>query len=180
MQHIVIDTEGVRLTPLSATDLSLLADLHADPAVHRYLSSTHGAWSLDKVSTFLDDTLADQERHGLSAFKVTDENNTFLGWAGFSPLEETSEIALRWCFSKDARARHSDLTLKVSRELIDWFFENTYFSHIVVPVRTDDRSARSTVQDLGFVYRESRRIEDMPCDLFQLLSPSLRSYLVSA
>ncbi|MEJ8474727.1 GNAT family N-acetyltransferase [Roseibium algae] len=180
MQDIVIDTMGVRLSPFSVGDLPLLADLHADPSVHRYLSSTLGAWSTDKVSSFLDGILTDQELHGFSAFKVTNSAKMFLGWAGFSPLAETSEIAMRSCFSKDALADDPKLAIRVSQELIEWFFENTYFSHIVMALRTDDRDGRMTAQDLGFVYRESRRIDDMPCDVFQLLSPSMRSYVLSA
>ncbi len=175
-----MNREGVRLAPLTAVDLPLLANLHADPSVNRYLSSRQGAWSMEQVSSFLDETLADQERHGFSAFKVLGRDDTFLGWAGFSALEETSEIAMRSCFARDAHSEYPGLTRKVGAELIGWFFENTYFSHIVLPVRTDDRDGRGTAQDLGFIYRESRRIANMPCDLFQLLSPSLRSYVLSA
>ncbi len=172
--------EGVRLAPLSAGDLPLLAELHADPAVNRFLSPEQGGWNLEQVSSFLDETLSDQERHGFSAFKVLGEDGAFLGWAGYSALEETSEIALRSCYSAEAIEETPDLAVKVGTRLIDWFFDNTYFSHIVLPVRTDDKDGRAIARALEFVYRESRRIGNMPCDLFQLLSPSMRSYVMSA
>ncbi len=175
-----MDKDGVRLAPLSAGDLPLLANLHADPAVNHFLSPEKGSWSLEQVSSFLDETLNDQERHGFSAFKVMDETKSFLGWAGYSVLDETSEIALRSCYSAAALEAIPDLAVKVGTELIDWFFDNTYFSHIVLPIRTDDKDGRAIARKLDFIYRESRRINGMPCDLFQLLSPSMRSYVLSA
>ena len=180
MQDIVLDQEGVRLAPLSAEDLPLLADLHADPAVSRYLTNGNKPWTLDQVSEFLDDTLIDQERHGFSAFKVLDSSGDLLGWAGFSALSETSEIAMRACYSRDAQEDKPELAEQVALQLIDWFFDNTYFSHIVLAVRTDDSPTRALARKLEFVYRESRRINGMPCDIFQLLSPSMRSYVLSA
>lgn len=180
MRDIVMDKEGYRLAPLSTVDLPQLAQLHADPVVNRYLSCETGAWTLDRVSAFLDETMDSQERHGFSAFKVLDKDNGFLGWAGFSALEETSEIALRSCFSSEALTSCRDLPVKVGEKLVDWFFENTYFTHVVLPIRTDDHRGRSVAHSLGFIYRESGQIGGMPCDMFQLLSPSMRSYIMSA
>jgi len=47
-------------------------------------------------------------------------------------------------------------------------------------VRTDNRSMRNVVRETGFYHRESRVIAGMQADVFQLLSPSMQSYLMSA
>ncbi|SHM20679.1 GNAT family N-acetyltransferase [Roseibium suaedae] len=104
----------------------------------------------------------------------------FLGWAGFVPIEETSEIGLSYSFSRAARSLYPTIARDICQGLTDWFFENTYFSHLVASFRTDDRDGRDMVSKLGFTYRESSRIDGSPCDLFQLLSPSMRSYVMSA
>ena len=106
--------------------------------------------------------------------------NGFLGWAGFVPIEETSEIGLSYSFSRAARSLYPLIAREICSDLTEWFFENTYFSHLVASLRTDDKDGREVVSKLGFSYRESSRIDGRPCDLFQLLSPSMRSYVLSA
>lgn len=104
----------------------------------------------------------------------------FLGWAGFVPIEETSEIGLSYSFSRAALSLYPTIARDICQDLTEWFFENTYFSHLVASLRTDDKAGREVVTRLGFSYRESSRIDGRPCDLFQLLSPSMRSYVMSA
>ena len=52
--------------------------------------------------------------------------------------------------------------------------------HLVAVVRTDNRNMREVVKGNGFYHRESKVIEGMQADVFQLLSPSMQSYLMSA
>ncbi|MBD8890531.1 GNAT family N-acetyltransferase [Roseibium litorale] len=104
--------------------------------------------------------------------------NGFLGWAGFVPIEETSEIGLSYSFSRAALSLYPTIARDICQDLTEWFFENTYFSHLVASLRTDDKAGREVVTRLGFSYRESSRIDGRPCDLFQLLSPSMRSYVM--
>ena len=47
-------------------------------------------------------------------------------------------------------------------------------------MRTDNRDVREVVKDAGFYHRESKVIEGMQADVFQMLSPSMQSYLMSA
>ncbi len=180
VQDLIVRGKGFSLEPFSTSDLSLLSTLHAKSDANRFLSRSGKGWSQERTSEWLEKALIDQDRHGFSPFKLALDDQSFAGWAGFTALEETSEIALHYCIDPDVQELHPELLGKVSAELIEWFFETTYFSHLVDCVRTDDRDGRILAQSLGFSYRESRRIFDMPCDVFQRLSPSMQTLVASA
>lgn len=169
-----------RLSSFTAADLGLVRDLWSDPRVARFISSDHNAWSGEAAAAFLNDAIEDQRKHGFSRWKATAPGGEFLGWAGFAVLEETSEVELDYCLSISALEDYPDLPLDLCRDLVEWFFENTYFSHLVSVVRTDNRLVRDVMLEAGFYYRESRRIGGMPCDLFQMLSPSMQTYVLTA
>nr|WP_155197695.1 GNAT family N-acetyltransferase [Roseibium hamelinense] len=171
---------SVRLEQFQKDDVDLVRNLWSDPRVARFLSSDDNAWSCDAAETFVADAIADQERHGFSRWKVVTVFGELIGWAGFAILDETSEVELDYCFFLDAIEDDPGMPERISRDLIDWFFENTYFSHLVSVVRTDNRMVRNVMLECGFCYRESRRINGMPCDVFQMLSPSMQSFVLSA
>ncbi|MFD1696533.1 GNAT family N-acetyltransferase [Roseibium aestuarii] len=188
MQDLVIRGRGYWLQPFDTGDLPLLTELHGRAEVNRYIGREPGEWSRDCCLRWLEDTLACQDRHGFSPFKLMVEapdgigghgGAQFAGWIGFTILSETSEIALHHCVDPEITAELPGLLEDISLDLIEWFFERTYFSHLVACVRTDDRIGRELVQSLGFGYRESRRMGDMPCDVFQRFSPSMQSLVAN-
>ena len=87
---------------------------------------------------------------------------------------------MNYCLFNDVLTQDETLATRLCEGLSGWFFENTYFSHLVAVVRTDNRDVRNVVRDVGFSHRESKVIEGMQADVFQLFSPSMQSYLMSA
>ncbi|WP_208998283.1 GNAT family N-acetyltransferase [Roseibium aquae] len=170
----------VRLVPFEADDLGQVQQLWSDPRAARFISSDNNTWSAAAASGFIDQAIADQQRHGFSRWKVLGPDGRFFGWAGFTALEETSEIELDYCLALETFEVFPNLPGQLCQDLVDWFFENTYFSHLVSVVRTDNRMVREVMLDAGFYFRESRQIGGMPCDVFQILSPSMQSYVLTA
>jgi len=180
VQDNILTSGPVRLVPFEAKDLQHIKTLWADPRVARFISSDNNTWSEQAADAFIEQAISDQKNHGFSRWKVVAADGVFLGWAGFTALEETSEIELDYCLSLNALERFPNLPRDLCRDLIDWFFEYTYFSHLVSVVRTDNKLVREVMLDAGFYYRESRQIGGMPCDVFQMLSPSMQSYVLTA
>ncbi|MTH96728.1 GNAT family N-acetyltransferase [Roseibium sp. RKSG952] len=180
MHGLVMESGFLRFERFAPDDVGLIRNLWSDPRVARFISSDDNNWSAREADRFVMSALEDQERHGFSRWKVVAIDGTFLGWAGFAVLEETSEIELDYCFAMDALEADPEMPERVCRDLIEWFFDNTYFSHLVSVVRTDNRLVRTVMLDCGFYYRESRQINGMPCDIFQILSPFMQSYVLTA
>lgn len=180
MQGAILKCGSHRLVSFDNSDIPLVRDLHSRLLRKGSSSPDQTPWTAEKAADFLRQVNEDQESHGFSRWKVISPEGTFLGWAGFSTLEETSEVELSYCLDEKAVERDPGLPVRLCEVLINWFFENTYFSHLVALVRTDNKSGREVLQDVGFGYRESRRISDMPCDLFQMLSPAMQTYVLTA
>jgi len=180
VQEVVLKCGAVRLVPFSRSDLSLVQDLHRDAGVDRYSAPGPVARTAEDAERFLVEAEESRDSHGFSRWKILSAEGKFLGWAGFSAFEETSEIEMSYCFTEAALKKDPGLSARMCRALADWFFDNTYFSHLVAMVRTDNKAAREILLGTGFAYRESRRIAGYPCDIFQMLSPAMQTYVMSA
>lgn len=178
MQTIILENDSVRLVPLSLEDIGPVKALHADSYGNRCSKGDCSCQS-NEAEKLVHSALKNQQDLGVSRWKVVSGEGKFLGWAGFAPLKETSEICLSYCLSK-AGYETTDLPRRLCKALTEWFFKKTYFSHLVAAVRIDNRDMREVVLDTGFSHRESKVIGGMQADLFQMLSPSMQTYLMSA
>jgi len=178
VQTIFLECGSVRLVPFSPADINLVKDLHSDPYGNRCSEYSTDCTVADPAE-LVASALQNQNDLGFAKWKAVSSDGLFLGWAGFTPVSETSEISLNHCLRKDILEKDADLPKRLCAALTAWFFENTYFSHLVAVVRTDNRDMREMVQQLGFAHRESKVIEGMQADVFQLFSPSMQSYLMT-
>lgn len=178
VQTVVLRCDSVRLVPLSLADIEPVQSLHAD-SFGSWCSGGSETCQSDKAVDLVHAALKHEEDLGISRWKVLSDQDEFLGWAGFAPLAETSEISLSYCLTEGSAAEEN-LPNRLCKALTTWFFEETYFSHLVAVVRTDNRDMREVVLENGFSHRESKVIAGMQADLFQLLSPSMQTYLMSA
>ena len=179
VQTIFLECRSVQLVPLSPADINLVKDLHSDPYGNRCSDYSTNCTIAD-AAALVRAALKNQADLGFAKWKAVSGDGQFLGWAGFTPVSETSEISLNYCLLKDVLEEDKNLAKSLCSELANWFFKNTYFSHLVAVVRTDNRDMRNVVQQAGFYHRESKVIGGMQADVFQLLSPSMQSYLMSA
>ena len=179
VQTIILECGSVRLVPFTPTDIHLVKDLHSDPYGNRCTEYSTNCTVVD-AEELVRSAQQTQDDLGFAKWKAVSSDGAFLGWAGFTPVSETSEISLNYCLRLDLVEEDPDLPKRLCAALANWFFENTYFSHLVAVVRTDNRTMREVVKSNGFYHRESKVIEGMQADVFQLLSPSMQSYLMSA
>jgi len=179
VQTIILECDSLRLVPLSTADIGLVEALHSNCCGGGCLEGHQTCKSL-LAEDLVHSAIRNQETLGLSRWKVEDSDGAFVGWAGFAPLSETSEISLSYCLPAADAGQQSDVPERLCKALTDWFFKETYFSHLVAVVRVDNKAMREVLLDAGFYHRESKSIEGLQADLFQMLSPSMQSYLMSA
>jgi ribosomal-protein-alanine N-acetyltransferase len=178
MQTIILECDTIRLVPLSLSDTDLIKSLQVNCGGNGCLEGSDACKAM-AAEKFVQSALQSQDDFGVSRWKVEAQDGEFLGWAGFTPLSETSEISLGYCLPS-THGKISNVPRRLCKALTDWFFRETYFSHLVSVVRVDNRAMREVILDAGFTHRESKAIGGMQADLFQMLSPSMQTYLMSA
>lgn len=179
MQTTILECDGMQLVPFSQADFGQLEELDFFRCNGGCDQCSAGR-VVEQADDIVRSALQTQEDLGFGRWKVLSSDDKLLGWVGFSQVTETSEISLSYCLPDSAGANSPEIAQRLCSVLSDWFFENTYFSHLVAVVRTDNRDTRNVMLDAGFYHRESKVIGGMQADVFQLFSPSMRSYLLSA
>lgn len=180
MQTNILECGTVRLVSFLPSDASILQELCRDNHPVRYTCPDPVCKSGSAVDAFLEEVADNQQKHGFSRWKAMTAEGDFIGWAGFSAFEETSEIKLGYCLAEHALEQDPDLPKNLCSSLADWFFENTYFSHLVATIRADNRDVHEVLDHAGFTFREARRIFGQACDIYQLLSPAMQSYVLKS
>lgn len=66
-------------------DFELLYELHSDSRVQTGFASGPEAWTKDGIRKRLDDYIAEQERFGITKWKLSLLDGTFIGRGGWSP-----------------------------------------------------------------------------------------------
>jgi [ribosomal protein S5]-alanine N-acetyltransferase len=116
----ILETERLVFRPFTPDDFDLLATLHSDPDVQRYIG---GMWSREQVQERLDHYVGDQARRGFSKWKVYLRDGSFAGRAGVSVDKTTGEPEVGYSF---ARAQWGQgLASEASRGVVDWMWANT-------------------------------------------------------
>lgn len=177
--QVIIETDRLRLLPFEAADLALLEDLHGDPEVNRHLVPCDAVFSHTEAVRRLDAFLTNQDRYGFSQWKVVTRDGEFVGRAGFIVFEETSEIALSLCFA----TKHWGMgyASELVPALVDWFFENTYYSHLIAFVVAGNEPSRRVMEKAGFYGRQRVLVHGRPFDCLQVLAPAIaRRFPMSA
>ncbi|MHC5652725.1 GNAT family N-acetyltransferase [Stappia sp.] len=174
----ILQTERLRLSTFAETDLSDLVGLHRDPSVNRYLASHEIIHTSADAERHLADYITGQERRGFTQWKATLGDGSFVGRAGFSVYRETSEVALSVCLG----AAHwgKGYASELASALVDWYFRNTYYTHLIAFVAAGNTPARRMMEGIGFKQRQRTVIEDGAVDCLQILSPSLAKRFLSA
>ena len=169
--NTIVTTHRLRLSPFTMADLSLLHDLHCDSEVNRFLASHETSATRTEAERHLTDYVTGQSRRGFSQWKVSLPDETFVGRAGFSVFAETSEVALSICLKSSYWGK--GYASELADALVEWYFENTYYTHLIAFVAAGNAVARRMMESIGFRLRQRTTIDDMPFDCLQILSPAL-------
>ncbi|MXN63564.1 GNAT family N-acetyltransferase [Stappia sp. GBMRC 2046] len=175
----IFETERLRVLGFSMSDLPLLKALHSDPEVNRHLVPGDEIQSDAEAAERLDNFIHKQERFGFGQWKVETLDGEFVGRAGFLVFEQTSEIALSICLG----TKHwgQGYASELAPKLIDWFFENTYYTHLIAFVLAGNEPSRHVMEKAGFTCTKRVLIDGRPYDRLQVLAPAIaRRYPMTA
>jgi len=143
--HAVIETERLRLRPLSPDDLD---DLHevvwSDPAV----TWDGEARTLDQSRESLEAKLRDVEEHGFGMMAVVDrDDGAVLGFAGLQHLEDGPDVEVGYYLGRRAWGR--GLGTEVACALVEQAFEELGLQRVVAVVRPENEASQRVLAKAG-------------------------------
>lgn len=150
----ILQTPRLDFHPFTSDDFELLAQLHADPDVQRYMG---GVWSPADVRSNLNGFIQEQTQRGHSKWKVSLRDGTFVGRCGVAYWPPTGEMELGYGLM--AAFRGTGIATEAARGVADWMFANTDVAHIIAFTRLENWPSRRVLERVGMVYQGDRDID---------------------
>ncbi len=168
---VLFETERLKVVPFVEADHTVLSDLHNEPQVNHHLTPHEMLETPEQVKRQLRSYIDQHKKHGLSQWKILLADGTFIGRAGFSIFPPTAEFALSSCFRKTYLKQN--YTSEIVNFMTKWFFDKTYYTHLITLVGADNHRSRGVMERHGYYERERLWLEGKAYACLQILCPAL-------
>ena len=135
-------------------DFTLIYGLHADPRVQVGYSAGPEAWTEEAIQQRLTDYIAEQDKIGFSKWKLSLQDGTFIGRAGWSRWGK-SELEIGYAI-KPVFQGHGYAS-EACKRLIEWGQERRS-ERLVGFALLNNSASRHILQRAGMVYDDDRLI----------------------
>lgn len=155
---IVLSTERLRFEPFTADDGDLLARLHSDPEVQRFLG---GKWSDEVIRKNLLQQIFDQQQVGFSKWKMLLPGGTFIGKAGIQPFPR--EGPQRGRLNEIGYALlpaywGQGYATEAARAIVAWYFQTTDHEMLAAFAEPENVVSGSVLRKAGLRFVEVRDV----------------------
>ncbi len=166
MTTIVLATERLRLVPFEEIDFPLLADLHSDPEVNRYLSPGPEPMGEEEVRRRLEKYICDHRNSGISKWKLETLEGDFVGRAGFSLQDLPAGYELGYSLKRDFWGR--GYATEIARALVDWFFEYRAEDVLTTYAVASHEASQRVMVKSGFCFWQDRVKDGVACRFYRI------------
>lgn len=164
----ILVTPRMMFRPFTSEDRGLLAELHRDPEVGRYMG---GVWSDDQIAEALDRFVREHAERGHSKWAVFTTGGEFVGRAGVSLWPATGELELGYAFRPHYWGQ--GLATEAARAIAHWTFANTAVEHIIAFTDPQNFGSQRVLERIGMVRLADRDMGfEIPSAYFEMKRPS--------
>jgi RimJ/RimL family protein N-acetyltransferase len=159
----VIETERLRLRPLTLDDADALYELHQDERVNRFVGSPTRAETLERL-----DAIEEQWKtrgHGLCAVELK-STGEFIGRSGLKYWEQFGEVETGWTFRAESWG-HGYAT-EAGRAAVAWGFANLDLGYITAMIRPGNTPSVQVAERLGFAPRREDVLFGNPITIYAI------------
>jgi RimJ/RimL family protein N-acetyltransferase len=169
--HIILETERLRIVPWQADQVDELFSLHSDPLVARFYDIAGAPWSMEKCRERIDGWIADFEQHGLGKHRLESRaDGRLLGRAGFSLHARTGEPELGYGLFSQAWGK--GYATEIALGLRDWFFATRPEDYFIAFAHRDNTASRRVLEKIGMQPTYAAIFADMPHQFYDLKRPA--------
>ena len=163
----VLETARMVLRPFTEADFDLLAELHRDPEVGRYMG---GVWDDAKIAAVLADFVAEHAQRGHSKWCVHTREGVFVGRAGVSLWRATGEIELGYAFRPEFWGQ--GLATEAARAVAEWAFAHTDVAYLIAFTDPKNFGSQRVLERIGMTRLEDRDMGfEQPSAFFRMARP---------
>jgi RimJ/RimL family protein N-acetyltransferase len=139
-----LETERLRLRPVTADDVDDLLALHGDPLVARFMGVRDRRWYERRLEASTEEWA--QRGHGLTAI-LAREDGRFLGRTGFKYWPQFDETELGWVLRPQARGQ--GFATEAAEAMLRWGFERFRPPYFTAMIRPDNAASIAVAERLG-------------------------------
>lgn len=163
----ILETSRLTVRPFTPDDLQLVAELHRDPDVGRYMG---GIWTEAEIAEALARFVAEQAERGHSKWAVFTREGVFVGRAGVSLWPATGELELGYAFRPVFWGQ--GLATEAARAVAGWTFANTEVAHIIAFTHPRNYGSQRVLERIGMVRLDDRDMGfEEPSAYFEMRRP---------
>lgn len=149
----ILATSRLVFRPFTHADFDLLATLHRDPEVGRYMG---GVWSDERIAEALARFVAEHAERGHSKWAVFTRDGGFVGRAGVSLWPATGELELGYSLTPEHWGQ--GLATEAARAIADWTFAHTSVSRLIAFADLQNYSSQRVLARIGMVRLADRNM----------------------
>ena len=147
----ILETKRMVFRPFTPDDFDLLAELHRDPEVGRYMG---GVWDDAEIAARLAGFVAEHTERGHSKWCVHTREGVFVGRAGVSVWPPTGELELGYAFRPEFWGQ--GLATEAARAVAEWTFAHLGVDHIIAYTDLGNFGSQRVLERIGMVRLEDR------------------------
>ena len=157
----ILTTARMTFRPFTPDDFALLAELHRDPDVGRYMG---GVWSDDEIAAKLAQFVTEHAERGHAKWAVFTTAGEFVGRAGISLWRPTGELELGYAFRPVFWGQ--GLATEAARAVADWAFANTAVDHIIAVTDPQNFGSQRVLERIGMIRKGDRDMGYQPLSAY--------------
>ncbi len=146
----MLETDRLRLEPLTLDHVDLLVDLDRDPEVMRFISGGKAS-TRDEVASVV------RAHVGYRWAALTKDDGEFFGWFGMRPADAAHEYVLGYRLRRSFWGR--GLATEGARHLIDLAFTRLGAQRVVADTMTVNERSRRVMERCGLTYVRTFHLE---------------------
>lgn len=154
-----LTTPRLRLDAWSPSDFPLLFALHSDPRVKSGYPADADSWTEPAIRARLAGFIAEQETLGLTKWKMSLHDGTFIGRAGWSPWDR-DEWEIGYAISPEHQGR--GYAVEAAAGLLSDARRNRLPRQLVGFALVNNTASRRVLERIGMTFEGERLIRDMP------------------
>lgn len=147
----ILETARLKFRPFTDRDFDLLAELHRDPEVGRYME---GVWSDAKIADSLSRFVTEHATRGHSKWAAFTRDGEFVGRAGVSLWPATGELELGYAFAH--RFWGQGLATEAARAVAGWTFAKTDVGHLIAFTHARNFGSQRVLERIGMARLSDR------------------------
>lgn len=151
---------------MTVADAAAWVELHADPAVNRFV----GSYTVEAATDRLRDIERQWAERGHGLFAVEDRaDGRYLGRAGLYYWSQFDETEVGWTLRADAWGR--GYATEAARSILAWGFATLELPYLTAMIHRDNAASLRVAQRLGFVPGRDETLYERPVQVHVLERP---------